>query len=192
MRATAYLIAMIDTRTSPPKMIGVDLFSEPHPTGPLTTLDVVALEAHGDSYSDAIQNLAKILSVRPMMFDWILPMLSERARVALFGKALPRVPGWLAPLSQIPKEEWLGLRVYHPGLQQNGMPYWKGADYPVAYQTAEVEQGWTYRLGTISKVDFESNPHKVWFFTDTHKTVYSDFPSHLWTYREILRTQDRG
>jgi len=189
MNKTAYLLVQIDTSTSPPKVAWADVFSEPNPTLDYRFRPFEVLSTDGKDFSDALAKMAEYLGGKNATLDWVLPTLSERAVRALFGDRLPRPPKRLVQLSQVPQNQWVGLRVYHPMTQHEGGPIWRPIDDKVSFDPEhEDPEGYEYDLGTVTDFDPAWIPAKgwepraeVWFRMGGGTLHYS--ADNLWTYR---------
>ncbi len=82
----AHLVAHIDTSVSPPKFLGVEVYSESamNLTGAIGMktfcLDIYAEE--GESYASALKHLGAGLRMQPFcrVFEWTIPLMSERTK----------------------------------------------------------------------------------------------------------------
>jgi len=56
---------------------------------------------------------------------------------------LPAPPSSLVPLDSLPRDAWVGRRVWHPGRQAGGVPHWRDEDDPSA---------WAYDFGVVTEI----------------------------------------
>jgi hypothetical protein len=80
LNRTAYLVAHLDTATSPPVVKGVGIYSEPARS--LTMIrGMFAVDVYdewGTDYEDAIRNLLKSIRLYPSIFAWVKPLMRDR------------------------------------------------------------------------------------------------------------------
>lgn len=103
----------------------------------------------------------------------------------------------LVPLSTVPEDEWIGLRVYHPMLQSD-KPYWHTADYPEQDRLFEEEcmaeyggeHGLAFDVGLVEEVFYQDIPgwnredcKRVFFRCMVEDVSYRlhYHPTNLWT-----------
>jgi len=101
-------------------------------------------------------------------------------------------PKDLINLTEIPREEWVGLTIYHPMSQLGMKPYFRCIDEPDTLRlpcdcedsycevTGETCDSWTYDVGVIEKVEWHKTLEEwdVLFKTDTCVLRY--FADNLW------------
>lgn len=189
MSVSAYLLCGIDIRVSPPKVKWVDVFSEENPTSPLHSRTFLVHKTTEQSYALALVAMAKSLTAHGQFFDWALPLLTDRAIGALFGRSFPRPPSKLTQLSTIPQNEWIGSRVYHPMCQMGDTPIWRDRDnpYPDPESNPSPDE-WDYDLGSVTRfapdwiagTGWEPRA-EVWFTSGSGELHYP--ATNLWVYR---------
>lgn len=80
MREAAYLLAMIDTRATPPALRGIALFSEESPTTLGGNVYATVMKGYGETYSEGCHDIVKRL--RAYRYDWALKLLAADTRNA--------------------------------------------------------------------------------------------------------------
>lgn len=77
LQHVAYAVMVLDISVSPPRIVGVGIYSEPEPTMKSTLIPVVVTEVRSfEGYGDARQRLMQRLE-QPM-YGWVKSLMSPR------------------------------------------------------------------------------------------------------------------
>lgn len=73
----AYLVLVLNVAVSPPRIVGVDIFSEPGPTMRSGFFPIVITEYRSlEGYGDAKQRLLK--QIEQPLYEWVKPLFAKR------------------------------------------------------------------------------------------------------------------
>ena len=140
MPSTAYLLLGMDISVSPPKLLGVDVFSEDNPTSLMSTRFFPVRSVRGETYGDALDKLrGHFLKGHGTIIDgWVLPLLTYSACVSIFGQSPVPVPSGMKALKTLPSHTWVGRVVYihHGNPSEDGVTW--VSDTSALYSRARV------------------------------------------------------